>query len=734
MLAVYINNKQIWLPPDTKIRLDMAFPYFQDNVIPENVINWFDAPAVQPNIEIFEYSHFYEVNRKLRIYDCYVEFAGNTVISGKAIVKNFSNNRYRICCVNNAFKIQFGDKLLSDIVDEDVVIGTNTNTVVAHANNCATSQYPVAKWQFPPIKNDEFYGENLEYNLDYIGINVYSNGYLKNCINQDPVPDNCYSLLPMPYLLGIFEKIFAYSNYKTFGSFFDHPEIKKLIVYNNYPIDFKRPKKYYSRGILTAPQVILAAGPDHIVHFNDFATYPNEDNDGCWQNGISSYKIKAIGYHYCKSTVTINGNFQYGNETIYGRFEISGMSTMIDPLTSYPQLTEIVHEFTFFATPAMIGKTIHFFMVAAYYDFTVEKAEVIIENTSYDNLNIYDTIINLKNHVPTGVIISDWLNVNKTAFPFALFFNPDSREVQIELMKDVIESEEYVDISDYVLTDPSNTPDIEAQDKTITTYHFDFGSNDDLVQNNFKAITNYNFIGFFATPDLLPSSANVNDVAIVKNINKIYYYEIDPVYNVPVWREYTDNWLDLIIDNRSVYELMLDNTSDVVDVKPTVSTLFNFWSEVSKTYVPRISQLATSAAFSTGINAFDYKLLIYHGLRNTYPKMIQPFASSTAFDKNGNQIANLEMKWDGDLGLYENFHKEVHEFEDGCELVTLHISVDTEMFYNLTQLFLPQRNSKKRKIMYKSIKHIPKTISFMISNKGVEDCEAVLMKAGGKEI
>ena len=60
--------------------------------------------------------------------------------------------------------------------------------------------------------------------------------------------------------------------------------------------------------------------------------------------------------------------------------------------------------------------------------------------------------------------------------------------------------------------------------------------------------------------------------------------------------------------------------------------------------------------------------------------------------------------------------------------------VDTEMFYNLTQLFLPQRNSKKRKIMYKSIKHIPKTISFMISNKGVEDCEAVLMKAGGKEI
>ena len=92
------------------------------------------------------------------------------------------------------------------------------------------------------------------------------------------------------------------------------------------------------------------------------------------------------------------------------------------------------------------------------------------------------------------------------------------------------------------------------------------------------------------------------------------------------------------------------------------------------------------------------------------------------------------MKWDGDLGLYENFHKEVHEFEDGCELVTLHISVDTEMFYNLTQLFLPQRNSKKRKIMYKSIKHIPKTISFMISNKGVEDCEAVLMKAGGKEI
>ena len=71
--------------------------------------------------------------------------------------------------------------------------------------------------------------------------------------------------------------------------------------------------------------------------------------------------------------------------------------------------------------------------------------------------------------------------------------------------------------------------------------------------------------------------------------------------------------------------------------------------------MPGISQQGTSPVFGTGINDFDYKLLIYHGLRQTAQGDTRPLASHSAYDHVGSKIGDLELKWAGALGIYENF-------------------------------------------------------------------------------
>ncbi|MFA6281679.1 MAG: hypothetical protein WCY05_04155 [Candidatus Omnitrophota bacterium] len=720
MIRILINNKQLWLPPDVKLRYEVKSPFTQSEVIPESVITWFDIPAVQPNIDILNRSHYIEVNRTTRAYNVVCEFAGIPLINGKLVIKNVSELRYRACCINTAFNIDFGELLLPACLDEETVMGTTTQDVVDYADASVLAAYPESTYQFPRIQNDKFYGDANEFNADYFAINYYdasgsgsgegTNGFKSNSINQDPTPDNEHTLLPMPYLMHVVTKLFEYANFNTFGSFFDHADLKKLIVYNNYAID-KKENKYFTRTSITAPQVIYEAG---MVNFNDDSTDPNEDTDNCFSVVTHLYTIPSVGYHTVKTRATIT-TVPVGTTSVQGCVSIDTEINIVDQFTFYPNI-EGIHTYTFYAAAGDVGKKIMYIFYNAFIadNFTVSACEMTINNTSWDNLNVYAKSINLKHHVPQQKKVSEFLNAITDAFGIATWWDPAKREVEMQLTSSIMASQEYIAIDDYVI----EKPDTEIQDDNGYTYNFDFGSNDELVNDNFRKYSNYNYLDEVSTFEDLEVYPKINDVTLVKNLNTLYIYKVDETTNVPGWIEFTDNFFDLIKGDKAL--------------KPSLSTLFNIYIiSTLRLYRPEISQLGNSPAFDTGVNDCDLKLLLYHGIRHDGLGYHHPLASHTAYDYLGNKIGDLELRWDGTLGLYAKLRQPLDDFMNGCERTTTKLTCDIALFEQILSMFKPQRYARCRKIMYKSIKFIPEQFTFMLTMKGVEETEAILLKSKG---
>jgi hypothetical protein len=59
-------------------------------------------------------------------------------------------------------------------------------------------------------------------------------------------------------------------------------------------------------------------------------------------------------------------------------------------------------------------------------------------------------------------------------------------------------------------------------------------------------------------------------------------------------------------------------------------------------------------------NEFSARLLFYRGMFNDSDGIPYPLGSSDVYEYNGQKItdANHSLHWDGQYGLYENFHKD----------------------------------------------------------------------------
>ncbi|AEL24000.1 hypothetical protein [Cyclobacterium marinum] len=94
---------------------------------------------------------------------------------------------------------------------------------------------------FPMIYNPNLYeGTNSIFDgvvnrYDYAGrLNTYNPSYYN--FSEAILWQN--TIIPMVYLTDIVKAVFKHLNIQVSGEFFDHPMIKKLIVYNNHPIDY----------------------------------------------------------------------------------------------------------------------------------------------------------------------------------------------------------------------------------------------------------------------------------------------------------------------------------------------------------------------------------------------------------------------------------------------------------------------------------------------------------------
>ena len=242
MIRLEIENTEgkfdLVLKRNTSIRMEHNSPLFQTEVIPGSRTYSFGIPVNDINREHLKRPELLMFNGKVKIYNCNYYFWNKLVSSGKLVVLR-SNKEYRAQFTVNPFAIDFKDLKITEIIDEEF----NVILPVYYANYVITTDYSEFPFfQFPEIRNPNFYeGAEIENNEFELTLNQYDpdeETFIENeYIVVGEINDNKNTLVPQPYFYHVFSELLKTLGYKIKGDFTRDDRIKKLLIYNNYPLD-----------------------------------------------------------------------------------------------------------------------------------------------------------------------------------------------------------------------------------------------------------------------------------------------------------------------------------------------------------------------------------------------------------------------------------------------------------------------------------------------------------------
>ena len=735
MMRILIGDEQVYLDPGFTIRLDMIFPAFEDEFDYSSIVYPFSIPA-PPNEELFNFSNHVVINNKTRMYDCQLIFAGSLRMSAKLVLSKLSGKQFRGSIIVNRFSTDYKEKLLSEFdYDGNIILGATTAAVIAHVNGIVLDENPGPhlKYNFPEIKAPVFYGDENENNPAFCGIlNRWHRGNQSvqpNNIGTSLDNQNTESLLPCPYLLYVLEKCFQESGYDIFGSLLDDTELQSLLMLNNYPLDLIE-KLYYVRANNSIVQVV---NPSKNINADDDYTPPNEDIHDIWeQEEVEAqypwrYHIQTEGYH--QVSMEFKSKYTYGYPTTVVRISMVKYNDG-NPTTLY------YRDFDFLAHQTWYERTVdfsHYFPigdVGDYFYFTArffdpissedsagefQVLDLIITNLSASGLNTFAKTLHIKNHVP-GISLGNLVNALKKGFGTIPFYSHDFKEVQFSTYQEILESNEYLDLSDQCIKDST---EIELKDAEGYKLNFEFDSNDPVTQDNFVDHSIYELIGSYSTYYHLPIPDGLNKIALVLNTNVLYFYGVTDE-DAAGWSIFSDSFYDYLIG---------DGKKEVkIAFSPVMMNLETEGGDVL-TIRPYTKLLASSPAFGTGLNEFGFQLMFFRGMQSD-AFGLYPVGSSMAYSPFGDDIANSELQFPGDKGLIANFLQGWYDFINNSETIKKNFDVSPDLLYEIMQLFAPQHGRQKRKILVDGVKYIPKKFSFILRSNSIEKAEATLIKKG----
>ncbi len=722
MIKIKVNKQTLYLEPKTTLRFEMISNLFDDQVIPLSVVYPFNIPA-PVNQLIFQFANFVEISRAVKSYNCDFYFAGYLLFTGTLYVKNYNSKYYRCSIVVNSFTEGFADKLLSEFdYGGDINIGGSPHSasnVAWHAEQIVKG-YINANYTFPLIYAPEFYGDvddnNFsEYNEDWGGdtgageVGKYLNNYSRtgntfpfNQVHEDPECDNVYAMLPCPYLHYVLERVFLAENYCLFGDFINDVELQKLILFNNRPLDQKY-EKYYVEAATSGYQNITYYAWTKIL-FDPSVYYI--DNEGCWSTANNIYTAGSDGYHETKLSITCRSTLYLTDvEVTFALIKVGTPNIEVDTEIFICTQYQTWYDFDV-SLSGWFDLGDQFFIAVRFRhsgfatNGTIANGVLKVYNTSYINLNLFSNIMNLQNHVPPVTAGSLINNLVKT-FGLAFFINTITKEIELAFKKDIIDSKQYLDLTDNLV---SETTEIEPTEMEGFSFQQKF-------DDEFADYSDYTFIGNYPTFNDLPTPQEVNQVAIVDNLNIAFTWKKDEDTNTLSWIYFAD-------------VQYIQTTGDgSTEVEPDLSTLTMHKGE--DFVCPQFKDIGSSQAFETGVNDVDLILMFYRGMYEDDNGNDYPLASCTKFDNNGNSIGNYQMI---NEDLFEEFLKPWYDFLINSETITMKMDCNINDIIEIMKLFAPSKTGTARKVRVNNLNYIPKKFSFMLSMNGVKETEATLVK------
>jgi len=285
---------------------------------------------------------------------------------------------------------------------------------------------------------------------------------------------------------------------------------------------------------------------------------------------------------------------------------------------------------------------------------------------------------NLSDHVGKYDIL-DLLNQTRNTFNVAFFTNHNNNHVRLVPLNDLL-TNEAIDWTDKLVGLQERLYDIEYTHGV--NFGYDFDSSDETL-NNFQLkgdnfFETYNFAGYIDTKDELPNyifpwSTHLNEIWKVRSESLFYVFKPTVLSVSP----YTyQKWFPLSYDLfnfkegekefehlSSMSTLGIHNTNRAEMLTPPASYRL----------VPRSDQnIANQEGFNTFYNPAnpwlsfndDYfsdvkpRLLFYRGKQiwESGSGFYYPFANFSEFNPSGNQAFTYSLNWEGQSGLYSNYH------------------------------------------------------------------------------
>lgn len=684
MYALKVGSRYVVLDNDSTLSLEINNPLFETDLLPgdwslpftvpdhpENDIT-FNLPKDISNVELFEQD-----------YDADLYIGGTLYSLGRINVTRAENGRYSLVFGSEVSRLKAAleNKKLNEFDYGGVrTFGTTSDHIIAHAKTTALADPLDYDYTFPSIYNDLFYGSSQQDNPYYLYfLNTYDAAgaaYKKNVVVTTESAANKYTLAPQPYLQYILKQLFSAAGFILKGDFIDDAQMQKLLVYSNYSLDKKTSVTHHSKAILGTGYT----DDSGLIIFDNDSTGDGTDPDNDYDTTTGEYTIPEAGYYSVRAVIDITQILPRANDLATDKidytltFKRNGVAhgtyssfvywnvpfTIDKTFTGFFPGTDIgailTIEFSVTRTPLFGGTTpltVNLLPDTTYFDVTI---------LSQSELNKFSNDINIANHVPDMLATDFVLSI----FEILLIkMKPlkGTNIIELNYADEIINNPAYNNLTPIARPNPS----IEKEKPEGNTYNFDFPTSDFYVKNNFIAQTGLEELTAVDKYSDLPA-AKPNTFIRIKNVNHIYKTFFNEGTGLYDWQYASDNY----------YEFIKPDGAN--EVKPSLSPVImreQLMLSVNGLY-PAFGEEGSSLAFANGYRPqSNLRLMFYHGMRPNASSNNYPYASATRYDYQGNEVGAYNLQWDGDDGLFTNFHKSFFDFMQKARFVTHQVDFTT---------------------------------------------------------
>jgi hypothetical protein len=699
MIGLKINSQEVKLKPGIGVTLDYNSLLFNQDVDQGDYSFPISIPAYEENTVLFKNKHRLGSQAHPGSYTAPASlyFNQTKILDGTFASTSDTNKEYR-----GNIRLNFGSfavmkKKLSEIdLGGDRTLGADTDAIIASAYNTIAGGWP-QDFVFVPVINEDFYGDaNPDFARVINRFDRINNMFKKNdLVNSPIINQDC--LVPFPVLKYVLDQGFKEEGLTCDGDWYNDGENQKLCIINNYALDsLSDPHFKCYIGATPANYDLQFTSSDIEI---DNETVPFYDPDDAWDNAWSRwhYVIQHAGKH--KIILHLELTCHIEDPVISFVTTADFRLTLWDGISDSDLASVTIDNFAEGETRTVhieihpdllsgdIGKEIRARMlgyVPAGWTSTIDVTSGYIKIDPLETqLNVYQGVMNLKNHVP-DMTFGEMLEALK-GNGVSIDYDYINRKAILNKIKTQI-SGTPTDYSDNVEYDEAGNEVYEQKygEETVGKVGFEWPGDDELVgEENFKerpAAFDFEVIRF----EQLTVPTASGQYALVNNEKKIYISAWSLTSFVFEWIFYSYDYQ--VIDYGGSKDYLSRAT-------PLMMGRFDMNLE-GECVLPEMKGTGSSPAFGNGMNKMTtLRLIFWRGLLLDNLSYFYPVSSSTIYtDNQVIPITNgtLDIDFKGTRGFLTN------NFGRWFDVLSLGVVIFRKLVINIIQLLNFRIHQRKK--------------------------------------